>query len=158
MNSVFDIFSCEEVELPSEENKTQVCISCHKEKPISAFRKDNIKKNILRPRKDCIECEGKNKKVVSRIYKEKNFPPKPDCCEICGSKEKLFLDHCHTSEQFRAWLCNLCNRSVAAFGDTAEGLEKAAAILRQKEKEMHERIDRKKLNSIDFILDKETYG
>lgn len=35
--------------------------------------------------------------------------PKPDKCEICGEKGRIFFDHCHKMNKFRGWLCSHCN-------------------------------------------------
>ena len=52
-----------------------------------------------------------------------------DCCEICGSKEKLSYDHDHDTMEFRGVLCNKCNRSIGQLGDTLESIQKVVAYL-----------------------------
>ena len=56
-----------------------------------------------------------------------------DCCEVCGSKEKLGYDHCHSTMQFRGVLCNKCNRSIGQLGDTTESIQKALNYLKRDE-------------------------
>jgi hypothetical protein len=34
------------------------------------------------------------------------------CCEICGSKKDICMDHCHETNVFRGWLCRACNLRV----------------------------------------------
>ena len=53
-----------------------------------------------------------------------------DCCEVCGSKEKLGYDHCHSTMEFRGVLCNKCNRSIGMLGDTVESLQKVLDYLK----------------------------
>ena len=142
----------------SHEELTQVCVTCNVEKSYSEFRRNNLKRNDLTPRPDCIKCEGKNRKVMVEIIKRGDVPPKPDACELCGSKEKLFLDHCHVNEEFRGWFCNRCNRAIAAFEDTAEGLMRAAIILQQKEREMHKRIKARSSKTLEFIFEEAQNG
>ena len=33
-------------------------------------------------------------------------------CEICGSRDKLNIDHCHSSERVRGCLCRTCNLAL----------------------------------------------
>ncbi len=50
-------------------------------------------------------------------------------CVICGSEEKLVVDHCHTTNQIRGMLCNHCNRGLGHFRDNPELLEFARIYL-----------------------------
>ena len=54
-----------------------------------------------------------------------------DCCEICGSKDKLNYDHDHTTAKFRGVLCNTCNRGLGMLGDNKEGLRRAYEYLQK---------------------------
>lgn len=51
-------------------------------------------------------------------------------CEICGSVA-TDVDHCHSSGATRGFLCNPCNRALAAVRDNASVLRSAAAYLDQ---------------------------
>ena len=137
LDKFFDGIACSYVK---EEELTKVCVSCDQKRPLSAFRKNNLKRGVLTTRGDCIPCERKNAKALSNIRKYGEYSPMPDACEMCGSHEKLLLDHCHETNEFRGWFCDQCNRGIAVFGDSAAGLRRAAEILEQKEREMHERI------------------
>jgi len=48
---------------------------------------------------------------VSIDYIE-NYKQEIDCCEICGRKVKLCVDHCHKTKKFRGLLCRVCNRQL----------------------------------------------
>jgi hypothetical protein len=50
-------------------------------------------------------------------------------CIICGSSEKLVVDHCHTTNQIRGMLCNHCNRGLGHFRDDSALLEFARIYL-----------------------------
>lgn len=50
-------------------------------------------------------------------------------CVICGSKEKLVIDHDHKTQKFRGMLCNHCNRGLGHFRDDPLLLEFAAQYL-----------------------------
>jgi hypothetical protein len=57
-------------------------------------------------------------------------------CAICGieesvCKQKLCMDHNHTTGKFRGWLCHKCNSGIGSFDDNPHLLEKAASWLRE---------------------------
>ncbi len=49
--------------------------------------------------------------------------PEPPNCEACGipslelSRKKLFVDHCHKTNEFRGWLCTKCNVALGMVND-----------------------------------------
>ena len=62
-------------------------------------------------------------------------------CVICGSKEKLVVDHCHKTNIIRGMLCNHCNRGLGHFRDDPKLLEFAKIYLlsnSKKEKDIKE--------------------
>jgi hypothetical protein len=52
-----------------------------------------------------------------------------DKCVICGSDEKLVVDHNHSTGDIRGMLCNHCNRGLGHFRDNPELLEFARIYL-----------------------------
>ena len=50
-------------------------------------------------------------------------------CAICGQKNNLVVDHCHTTGNVRGLLCQKCNKGIGMLGDTKESLEKAFKYL-----------------------------
>lgn len=50
-------------------------------------------------------------------------------CVICGSQEKLVIDHDHKTDKVRGMLCNHCNRGLGHFRDDPLLLEFAAQYL-----------------------------
>jgi hypothetical protein len=50
-------------------------------------------------------------------------------CTICGSEEKLVVDHCHKTNVIRGMLCNHCNRGLGHFRDDPHILEFARIYL-----------------------------
>jgi Recombination endonuclease VII len=54
-------------------------------------------------------------------------------CAICYEKDHnlLVLDHCHTTNKFRAVLCSKCNHMLGMADDAPWILEQGAAYLRQ---------------------------
>ena len=53
------------------------------------------------------------------------------CCEICGSKNEIALDHDHSSGKIRGFLCHKCNTGIGMLGELC-GLRKAIAYLERK--------------------------
>lgn len=74
-------------------------------------------------------------KNQEKVRKQKGQPepsrPKPLNCEICGSEKRICLDHCHETGNFRAWLCDLCNRTLGYAKDNPETLRKLATMLEE---------------------------
>lgn len=58
-------------------------------------------------------------------------------CACCGKQVKtLYVDHCHSSEKIRGFICHSCNAGIGLLGDSVAGLEKAIQYLnRNKEDE-----------------------
>ena len=50
-------------------------------------------------------------------------------CVICGTEEKLVVDHDHATGKVRGMLCNHCNRGLGHFKDSPMLLEFAAQYL-----------------------------
>ena len=50
-------------------------------------------------------------------------------CAICGSEEKLHVDHCHQTKKVRGLLCGNCNRGLGIFKDDIERFKKAINYL-----------------------------
>lgn len=60
--------------------------------------------------------------------------PAPRCCEICGGPprgrwRRLNFDHQHNTDNFRGWLCNLCNQALGLAGDNPAILRRMADYL-----------------------------
>jgi len=53
-----------------------------------------------------------------------------EVCVICGSNEKLTIDHDHSTGMVRGALCTNCNLGLGHFKDDPELLELAALYLR----------------------------
>lgn len=50
-------------------------------------------------------------------------------CMICGSNERLRVDHCHSTGKIRGRLCDNCNKGVGLFKDSPFFLKRAADYL-----------------------------
>jgi hypothetical protein len=83
--------------------------------------------------------------------------PMPTHCELCGREptgrlKTLVLDHCHESKEFRAWLCDPCNRGLGFFKDNPVLLRKAADMIEnhriEKEIDMSVQIDKETFDEV----------
>jgi hypothetical protein len=50
-------------------------------------------------------------------------------CAVCGSIERLVVDHCHATEAIRGILCDRCNVGIGCLSDDAHRLIAAADYL-----------------------------
>lgn len=55
--------------------------------------------------------------------------PRADECEVCSSREMTVFDHCHTSDLFRGWICDRCNKILGLVKDNPDWLRKLANYL-----------------------------
>ena len=113
------------------------CTRCKVEKPATpeAFPLHNGKKNGLdswcracRATYRSENCRGQHKDVISNedLISLKTTTTQ---CVICGSEEKLVVDHDHATGKIRGMLCNHCNRGLGHFRDDPLLLEFASQYL-----------------------------
>ena len=78
----------------------------------------------------CRRCKARQLLVLSRLKKRMPTPPRGTPCECCGEvPERLELDHCHRTGEFRGWLCGRCNLGIGMLQDSLEGALMAAVYL-----------------------------
>lgn len=142
-------------ETPEEEiiyatTNRKTCSKCNLMKPLIEYTGntsgcDAFDKNGYRLRRpECKICSKKasqGKRQAVKLAKNIGKPYKaPDgtICALCGKPPKkddvLVFDHCHTTNTFRGYLHNSCNRSMGVLGDDVEGLVKALNYLNFSEK------------------------
>lgn len=100
----------------------KICSYCGKRKNKKSFPRHNHSKDNLDSR--CKKCITKQTKVRNRLRKK--APDKPEVCECCKKETtKLCLDHNHTDNSFRGWLCDKCNTGIGNLGDNLQGIVNA---------------------------------
>lgn len=99
----------------------------------------------------------------TRLYK-KLFNEVGGCCQICGTIDRLVIDHNHNTDEVRSLLCYRHNTGLGLFQDDPDLLEKAAQYLRRFEEIIPIISDETKTTSIGDInrlvvelLDNPTY-
>jgi hypothetical protein len=102
--------------------------------------KAKISKTLRDGRRTGTRAGGyKNGKYVDigRLRRENPYHTRPDKCEGCGRTEedvetkKLYIDHDHSTGQFRGWLCHGCNVILGFARDTPERLTKLVDYLQK---------------------------
>lgn len=112
-----------------EEGQMKICIRCDRWKPIEVFEK---KKRELNHRNICRHCRNGAQRVTQRLRRNhiKRHGPPISCCSICGESDIVF-DHCHSTNQFRGWICRSCNTGIGKMGDTWRGVQDRADYLKE---------------------------
>ncbi len=89
----------------------------------------------------CDECAEKNRVRASAWYKEnrqfvidaqkiKKYGTLPtESCEVCGSTNRLVVDHNHETGATRGTLCGKCNTALGMANDSVERLAKLILYL-----------------------------
>lgn len=104
------------------------CIYCKEIKSETDFSKHSHTADNLDTR--CKDCIKKQTEIRKELYKF--APPKPNKCQCCGKKSnKWCLDHNHTDNTFRGWICDRCNTGIGNLGDDLKGLMKAIRYLKR---------------------------
>jgi hypothetical protein len=114
-----------------------ICSRCQESKPANTefFPPHNKKRNGLDSW--CRACRATYRNGINRgkfrnvISDEALLKLKAEVtqCVICGSDDKLVVDHDHKTGEVRGLLCNHCNRGLGHFRDDPMLLEFAAQYL-----------------------------
>ena len=94
------------------------------------YRKDGT----MVPKKICKDCTTRLTTVRHTLEKSHPRPPSGSKCQICKRVSKLNLDHCHSSEKFRGWLCQSCNLACGLLGDNSTNVRAALEYMETFEK------------------------
>ena len=103
------------------------CKQCNKKRESSEFQwiargtaSGEMQEKLVLNSRTCRKCSNKNNTVV-RNLKKLHPTPEDNRCECCGRTDRrLHLDHGHTSDAFRGWLCQECNVGFGKLGDTLD--------------------------------------
>ena len=107
----------------------KICLYCKKRKNLKSFPKHISHKDNLDSR--CRKCIKQQTKIRNRLHKK--APPKPEVCECCKKiPRKWTMDHDHSDDSFRGWLCDRCNTGLGKFDDSLHGITNAMNYLLEK--------------------------
>lgn len=136
---------------------TKVCSKCGTEKPLSSFSVRKGLKSGLRSQ--CKECDLEyNRNFYHKMSDEKKkkrnrqisltrrkitqeeydfmYAKQKGCCAICGKHEsnvlrnRLNIDHCHSTGKIRGLLCHHCNAALGHLEDSIDNLTTAISYLK----------------------------
>tara|TARA_B100001093_G_scaffold407161_1_gene395760 strand:- start:6923 stop:7324 length:402 start_codon:yes stop_codon:yes gene_type:complete len=106
---------------------TKTCKTCGETKPDSEFEKADGRHRATRNR--CKVC-FKKQAILRRKLRKENPPPAPGVCPICNEETTAWvLDHCHSTETFRGYVCRTCNAGIGLLHDDIEVLNRAVNYL-----------------------------
>lgn len=120
------------------EGDSKICSKCGTDKPLKAYSFSSGGSYL---RTECKSCTNHMSRIRKDIKDRHGMPPEDYCCPIClkSSKEvagsggksagSWVVDHCHTTNKFRGWLCHKCNRSLGGFADDISMMKRAIAYL-----------------------------
>lgn len=126
------------------------CNKCKQDLPLSEFYTRKKYGTLQGPCKKCRDKKGKEwclnnyerfKFLLRRSsWRKRGVDPEEalktiseaNCCKLCGSREKLYVDHGHVTKQIRGVLCNHCNLGLGHFKDNPSTLRKAADYLEKR--------------------------
>lgn len=112
-------------------NKSRECKICLTEKNITEFEITTRSLKKVYRKSMCKPC-NKNERIAERELKKIYGKTRPSGtpCDNCGrTNYALSLDHCHSTGEFRGWLCSLCNHGIGMLGDDVEALKRAVSYL-----------------------------
>jgi hypothetical protein len=127
---------------PNEKVETKTCSMCKQNLPTTMFAYEGSKGYL---RYECRPCAKKHAKIRNKIKKTAPKIPDNHKCPICqrtenelvtyGKNKKTVwvLDHDHTAETFRGWLCHKCNLGLGNLGDDSDRCARAAEYLKKVE-------------------------
>ena len=117
----------------------RTCTVCQETKPDICFHIFRHSKDGMRPYY-CRMCRSCNNNIVKHVaLLRKEHTDIPAACECCGRVvQRLHLDHCRETGEFRGFLCRQCNCAIGALGDNIEGVMQAIAYLRKCRQEARE--------------------
>jgi hypothetical protein len=128
-----DLFNEKVENKPNITEEHKCCSVCKEVKPEKEFRTIYFKKGGHRVYgNQCKVCDSYMHKLL-RTLKKLNPKPKDGKCQACGDiPDVLHLDHDHSTEEFRGWVCEGCNHSMGKSNDDPEKLIKQAEYLRER--------------------------
>lgn len=96
--------------------------------------KDKHRKRYLDNKEHFYWNALKAKYGVTQEHYESMLEEQQHCCAICKTHvdelpKRLYVDHCHETNQVRGLLCNDCNRGLGCFRDNIQSILDAAKYL-----------------------------
>lgn len=96
-------------------------------------------------KRKCRSCARNQSRLIKELREAHPYPNDNYNCPICQREleeiaqhgqtrlQNWVLDHCHTTETFRGWVCHHCNVGLGAFNDNVDRVRKAVEYLEKHE-------------------------
>jgi len=115
-------------------NGSKVCGKCGERKAFKHF--PNATKGADGHDCTCYSCKpmrNKRYNTASRynITEEEYQEIISRGCEVCGSRENLCIDHCHTTGKVRGCLCSNCNTALGLMYDNPDNIIKLSKYIKR---------------------------
>jgi len=121
----------------------RACVRCGEVKPLSLF--PPCKKSLLGRKRRCRACiseQSRDRQMqrdygISEAKRDELVKMQGGNCAICGKPEseaprqRLAVDHCHTTGKVRGMLCDHCNKGIGCLQDDISNLTAAIEYLSQ---------------------------
>ena len=113
----------------------KLCVECGKILTVMTgyVNSRSLKTGKLYMNSACKPCHNHRTEVYRKLKKIHPHPGAGTPCQCCGRVSKLFLDHCHATDAFRGFICQLCNSAAGLMGDSQEGVRKLLTYLKGNE-------------------------
>ena len=121
----------------------KTCTKCLESKPLMAFHRDRSRRDGRRDWcKLCVAEYQKSRDYDPRAQKRRSVKYKYGLtlsdyetllaagCAVCGSHDRVVMDHDHATGMVRSALCTPCNLALGNAADSPERLEALAIYLR----------------------------
>ena len=118
--------------------QTKICNKCHRDLPLSAYKRDGGGSKL---RSWCKECDKQNDKARAEARKLAEPPPEDHVCPICNRDKATIVasirvstnrkpqswvfDHDHETGMFRGWICAKCNLALGNFDHDIDRMRNA---------------------------------
>ena len=120
----------------------KTCPKCGLSKEDSEFHKRTLKSGKIGLQHKCKSCSTKVRKQYYKPHSSIRLKLKlsqeeidvitaPGACQVCGSSERLCIDHCHDTEKPRGLLCHKCNTALGLLNDDLQRILKLSQYLAQ---------------------------
>ena len=116
------------------------CSTCNTEKALTEFHKRTLRSGKIGHQSKCKACSTKSRKQYYKPHSKIKYQlglsweqvqevTSPGKCEVCGSTDRLCIDHDHQTDEVRGLLCHNCNTALGLVGDNVETLSKLITYL-----------------------------
>ena len=116
--------------------QTKVCRLCGERKPFSEFSTGITSDGCDTYCKKCRSAVSSRRQILKKynITEEEYQEIISRGCEVCGSTEKLCIDHCHATGKVRGCLCSSCNFALGFMYDNPDNIIKLSVYIERADK------------------------